>query len=132
MSRKTTAALAALGLAVACGIGTAVAATAKNGPVDAGPSAAAPDKGKAQVVDAVPEIADGTWRIGDEVKVATYTTTIPADSFGCYWARLRGFSGEVDEIIANGTGKAGERLRVRIRPSDKGFETHDCGTWRRA
>jgi hypothetical protein len=44
----------------------------------------------------------------------------------CYWARLSGFTGELDDIIANGNN--GPEI-VAIDPSDAGFETRGCGDW---
>lgn len=78
---------------------------------------------------APPTIGEGTWEVGSEVKPGTYTTTVPADSNSCYWARLSGFTG--DDIIANDISSPGQRARVTIRSSDKGFETQGCGTWTR-
>ena len=61
-----------------------------------------------------------------EVKPGTYRTT---GGENCYWARLRGFSGDLDDILANGnpTGPA----RVTIARSDKGFSTSGCDTWQK-
>jgi hypothetical protein len=44
---------------------------------------------------------------------------------GCYWARLAGFSGSVDDIIANDFGAS--HVIVDIAPSDAGFEASRCG-----
>jgi hypothetical protein len=70
-------------------------------------------------------IADGKYSVPDEVSPGTYRA--PDASDGCYWARLRSFSGETSAIIANAN-ESGPAL-VTIAPTDKGFETSGCGTW---
>ncbi len=67
---------------------------------------------------------DGTHRVGSDIQPGTYRTE---GSSGCYYARLSGFSGEIDDIVANGvpTGSA----VVTIAPTDAGFESRGCGTW---
>ena len=42
---------------------------------------------------------DGTWLVEEEVKLGVY---INVDSIYCRWERLRGFSGEDSDIIADG------------------------------
>ena len=69
-------------------------------------------------------IPDGMWMVGPEVQPGTYVA--PGGDL-CYWARLSGFGGNFDEIIANGSG-SGQRV-VTIDPSDAGFDTGGCGTW---
>jgi len=71
-------------------------------------------------------IEQGTWAVPDEVKPGTYVSD---GGEGCYWARLRDLTGDIDSIIANG-GDVG-RQRVTILRSDKGFETNECGVWRK-
>lgn len=63
--------------------------------------------------------------VGKDIQPGTYRTR--ADSPGCYYARLKGFSGSVDDIIANDTTDA--PAVVTIAASDKGFESQSCGTW---
>jgi hypothetical protein len=46
---------------------------------------------------------------------------------GCYWSRLKNFSGELDGILANEIA-AGPTL-VTIKTSDKGFDSSNCATW---
>jgi len=69
---------------------------------------------------------DGIWEVGPDIKAGTYRTRDPA--FGCYWARLRGFDGTLNDIIAN------ENLYfaygvVTIKSSDAGFESSGCEEW---
>jgi hypothetical protein len=59
------------------------------------------------------DIGQGTWR--------------NEGSSGCYWARLSGFSHEVDDITANQY--ADTQQIVTISPGDAGFESSGCGTW---
>lgn len=68
---------------------------------------------------------DGTFLVPGEAKPGQYRTQNPNGA--CYWARLRGTGGGLDDIIANGnaTGPA----VVTIRASDKAFESRGCGEW---
>ncbi len=67
----------------------------------------------------------GTWAVGAEVPADTYRNN--NSSGGCYWARLSGFGGTVDEIIANEF--TSDIQIVTIAASDAGFQTSQCGTW---
>jgi hypothetical protein len=69
-------------------------------------------------------IPDGTWLVSDEVSPGTYSAP---GSDECYWERLSGFSGELDDIIANDFG-SGKQL-VTIESTDAGFHTANCGEW---
>lgn len=69
-------------------------------------------------------IEDGVWKVGDEVAPGVYHS---AGSSGCYWARLSGFSGELDDLEANDFGS--EKMIVEILPSDEGFESKSCALW---
>ena len=69
-------------------------------------------------------IPDGTWLVGLEVSAGIYTA--PGDE-QCYWKRLSGFGGTSDEVIASASGAV--RPIVEIAPTDKGFETSNCGQW---
>lgn len=68
---------------------------------------------------------DGTFQIGKDIQPGTYRTR--DSSPGCYFARLKGFGGTVGEIIANNNTDA--PAIVTIAPTDKGFESQNCGTW---
>lgn len=68
---------------------------------------------------------DGTFQVGKDVQPGTYRTR--AGSSGCYYARLKGFGGTVDDIIANNNTDA--PAVITISASDKGFESQNCGTW---
>ena len=69
-------------------------------------------------------IPDGTWLVGLEVSAGIYAAPGGAQ---CSWKRLSGFGGTSDEVIA-GASRA-VRPIVEIAPTDKGFETSNCGQW---
>jgi hypothetical protein len=94
------------------------------------PATTAAAKPPAPAKPAPAQIAqDGVHMVPGEVKPGTYRTTVPPDSFGCYWARLKGTSGQFEDTIANGNGTAGQRMTVTVKASDKAFNTEHCGTW---
>ncbi len=47
---------------------------------------------------------------------------------GCYWERLSGFGGTLDDIIANDFTYDGRSI-VTVAPGDAGFGSSRCGTW---
>ena len=67
---------------------------------------------------------DGTYRVGTQIQPGLYKAT--GGSF-CYWERLSGFSGSLDDINANDivTGIT----YVQILPGDVGFKSRGCGAW---
>ncbi|WP_300007689.1 hypothetical protein [Pseudonocardia sp.] len=67
----------------------------------------------------------GTFLVGEDIAAGTYRT---AGSSECYWARLRGTSGDLDDIIANGFAEGPTTLT--IAPSDEAFEVGRCAEWR--
>jgi hypothetical protein len=70
-------------------------------------------------------IDEGTHRIGKpDVLPGTYRS-LGGD--GCYWSRLKNFSGELGGILANDI--ASGPTVVTIKTSDKGFDSNDCATW---
>lgn len=72
---------------------------------------------------------DGTYRVGDDIKAGEYSTTVPDSSSLCYWERLKGTSGEFDDIIANGVADPGEKVTVTVKDKDKAFKSQGCGPW---
>jgi sugar-specific transcriptional regulator TrmB len=68
---------------------------------------------------------DGTYQVGTDIQPGTYRTR--EGSPGCYYERLSGFSGEMNEILANGVTDA--PAIVTIKPTDAGFQSQGCGTW---
>ncbi len=80
---------------------------------------------KARVVGDAPRFGDGTHIVGVDIEPGTYRNA--GEGF-CYWERLSGFSGELDDILANGIldGVSGV---VTIKASDRGFSSQGCGRW---
>lgn len=72
-----------------------------------------------------PHFSDGTYQVGKDIQPGTYRTRV--GSPGCYYARLKGFGGTVDDIIANNDTDA--PAIVTIAASDAGFTSDGCGTW---
>ena len=79
-------------------------------------------------VDSYSVFGDGTWVVGSDIQAGTYRSS--KTSSDCYWERLSGFSGELDDIIANGVTDA--IWVVEIASTDAGFSTERCGTWTEA
>lgn len=73
----------------------------------------------------LPRFGDGTHRVGEDIQSGTYRTR--EGSSNCYYARLSGFSGELDEILSNENTSA--PAVVTIRETDAGFQSRGCGTW---
>lgn len=73
----------------------------------------------------VASFTDGTHTVGKEIQPGTYRTRV--SSPGCYWQRLKGFSGEMTDTLANGI-ESGPMV-VTIKDNDAGFESKKCGTW---
>jgi hypothetical protein len=70
----------------------------------------------------------GVLLVPKDIQPGTYQGTVPEDSSGCYWARLKGTSGESDDIIANDNLRPGERVTVTISDGDAAFSYSGCGT----
>ena len=73
-------------------------------------------------------LTDGMWVEGLDVAAGMWRTTDAGP--GCTWTRVADFSGETAAVKATGSGT--EEHVVQIDPSDAGFVTKECGTWRRA
>lgn len=130
----------AAGLFVGIGIGAAgggsktAAAPAVTVTVTAAAAApAAQPKPKAKPVPAKPAgpaaaatIGEGTYQVPQDVKPGLYKTGGPTAG-NCYWARLKGLGGSVDDIIANGSPNG--PATVKVATGDKGFETSGCKPW---
>lgn len=67
---------------------------------------------------------DGTFVVGEDIVPGTYAN---AGASGCYWERMSGFGGTLDETIANEF--TDFRQLVTIRETDIGFTSDGCGTW---
>ncbi|HYT37625.1 MAG TPA: hypothetical protein VEL49_10655 [Ktedonobacteraceae bacterium] len=68
---------------------------------------------------------DGTFEVGKDIRPGTYRTRVASP--GCYYARLSGFSGTTDDIIANDN--TDTPAIITIAATDMGFQSTRCGTW---
>lgn len=64
------------------------------------------------------KFGSGQWIVGGEISAGTYRTTT-AD---CYYSRLSGFRGDIDDIIANGSTPANGGI-VEISATDLSFSS---------
>lgn len=71
------------------------------------------------------QFGSGAHQVPEAIKPGLYYSEDPP--FICYWARLSGFSGELNDIISNGVVSHPDLVQIKI--SDKGFESNGCGTW---
>ena len=72
----------------------------------------------------VSSFGDGTFIVNTDIEPGTYKSS---GSQGCYYARLSGFGGTTDDIIANDN--TNSPAIVTIKSTDKGFVSTRCGTW---
>jgi len=75
--------------------------------------------------DPNPHFTDGTHEVGKDIQPGTYRTRKPSN--GCYFSRLKGFSGSLSDIIMNEN--TDTPAIVTIAVSDAGFKSSNCGTW---
>ena len=68
---------------------------------------------------------DGSWTVGKDIEAGTYRSGDTGEL--CYWERLSGFGGTLDDIIANDINPG--RAVVTIAETDTGFFSERCGTW---
>lgn len=69
----------------------------------------------------------GTLVVGSNVPPGRYVANARR---GCYWERLRGFSGSLSDVLANDFQGFNGRAIVDILPTDAGFEFDaDCGNF---
>ena len=74
----------------------------------------------------VTTFGDGTYIVGVDIQPGTYRNE---GAGSCYWERLSGFGGAIDDIISNDNNDA--IAIVTIATSDAGFSASRCGTWTR-
>jgi len=67
---------------------------------------------------------DGEYQVGVDIAPGTWKAQ---NTPGCYWSRLKGFSGEPEDVITN----SNDSGIVEIRATDKGFVSSGCGSWTR-
>jgi len=75
------------------------------------------------------DIRAGIWLVGSQITAGTFRATVQS---GCYWERLRDFTGNLSGIISNNFISSGGSQLVTISGGDTGFQsTAECGTWTR-
>jgi len=67
--------------------------------------------------------SDGIYLVGQDISPGKYKS----DGVSGYYARLSGFTGELDEILSNNN--ASGPAIIEILPTDKGFQTSGGITW---
>ncbi len=67
--------------------------------------------------------SDGMFAVGKDIQPGTYRTRV--GSTNCYYARLKDF--DTNAIISNNN--TDDPAVVTILPTDKAFQSQDCGTW---
>ncbi len=72
----------------------------------------------------IPGFGDGVWRVGRDIGPGTYRS--PRLDL-CYWERLSGFGGTIDDVITNGIGD--HEMIVEIKETDRGFLSDGCHWW---
>lgn len=75
--------------------------------------------------DPNPHFTDGIYEVGKDIKSGTYRTRV--GSSGCYYSRLSGFGGSLEEIISNEN--TDYPAVITIAATDKGFKSSRCGVW---
>jgi len=70
---------------------------------------------------------DGVYAVGIDIAPGTYSA--PGGT-NCYWERDSDLTGNSNSIIANDTPTG--PVTVPIAPTDKGFKTAGCGTWKQS
>ena len=68
---------------------------------------------------------DGVWIVDVDIALGTWSNSDSSD--GCYWARLDGFSRELDDVLDNEFSYGPQS--VVIQAGDVGFESSGCGDW---
>jgi hypothetical protein len=75
---------------------------------------------------------DGTFEVGASIVAGKWTTMADGLGYGCYWARRKDASGQVESIIANGFVPKGAPGIVQIAASDKFVEFSGGCRWKPA
>jgi hypothetical protein len=103
------------------------AGSAAGGGSGSAPTSAAPTVTVTTTVTARAAAAAAAAKPVSVAAVKPANATVPADSGNCYWARRKGDSGSLNDIIANNN-SSGANV-VTIKSSDKIFETNGCNPW---
>lgn len=68
----------------------------------------------------------GSYILGTDIEPGTYRNS---GGNNCYYERLKDFTGGLNSIIANGN--TNNPTIVTLAPSDAGFQSQSCGTWKK-
>jgi hypothetical protein len=74
--------------------------------------------------------SDGTYLVGTDIQPGLWRSDGGTDGMPCYWKRLSGLSGSLDDIIQNNVSD-GPQV-VQIQPTDKAFVTAHCQNWHKS
>src|SRR5579863_9494568 len=85
---------------IACGESTSTDNTNSGSASSPASSTQTPQGQPTTTKNAYPHFGDGTFVVGKDIQPGTYRTRVASPS--CYYARLKGFGGTVDDILANG------------------------------
>lgn len=111
---------------IACGESTATDNTnSGTSSTSALQSTSAPQSQPTTAKKTFAHFGDGTFVVGKDIQPGTYRTRVASP--GCYYARLKGFGGTTDDVIANDD--TDFTAIVTIAATDKGFQSQNCGTW---
>lgn len=81
------------------------------------------------------QLGDGTFLVPMQVRPGTWSTNgmsqISSSLLGCYWARLRSLSGELDSVIASDNIALGAPTAITVAPTDKAVKFTGGCQWRR-
>lgn len=93
------------------------------------PAVAPPSTPTATPPGPADHFSDGTFEVLRDVQAGTYRTAGPrAGGFPfCFWYRLNGLGGTLQEIIASGESEG--PVTLTVRPSDKAVRTEYCDPW---
>jgi hypothetical protein len=67
--------------------------------------------------------AGWTLRVNDQIAPGRYSATA---SIGCYWARLSGTTGQLDDLLSNDNVDGPTTVTLS---AGEIFRSHRCGTW---
>jgi hypothetical protein len=87
------------------------------------PTVTQPSTSTPSATTTLKSFGDGTHQVPQQVSPGTYRNL----SSGCYWERLKGFGGTINDILANDNTR-GPAI-VTIKSGDIGFTSRRCGTW---
>jgi len=81
------------------------------------------------------QLGDGTFLVPMQVRPGTWSTNgmsqISSSLLGCYWARLRSLSGELNSVIASDNIALGAPTAITVAPTDKAVKFSGGCQWRR-